>query len=147
MAPDPTQVAALVTEAVRAHVIYTADPHRPVEIGADESETMVRWLSNRAGTPVSAPDLSANGFELVGERLLSVAEGPAAQFMYEDAEGRRITLFATQGSETEASFNYTRQGATGSFYWQDASLSYALTGDVTREELTVLATAVFDQMT
>ena len=143
--PDASQVAALVTEAVRAHALYSVDPHRPVEIGADQSETMVRWLSNRVGTPVSAPDLSQNGFTLVGGRLVSAAEGPAAQFMYEDETGRRITLFATQGSGHEASFNYTRQGDTGSFYWQDATLSYALTGDVTRSELSDLAVSVFDQ--
>lgn len=143
--PDATQVAVLVAEAVRAHALYSVDPHRPVEIGADQSETMVRWLSNRVGTPVSAPDLTKNGYMLVGGRLISAAEGPAAQFMYEDETGRRITLFATQGSGHEASFNYTRQGDTGSFYWQDATLSYALTGDVTRSELSDLAISVFDQ--
>ena len=145
--PSETEMATLVREAVAAHVVYAADPHRPVEIGGNEEETLVRWLSNRVGRQLEAPDLSGQGFELVGGRLLSVTEGPAAQFMYENAEGRRITLFASQAATGQlASFTFNTTGDEGSFYWEDENLSYAIVGDVGRDGLNQLATAVFQQL-
>ncbi len=144
--PSATEMATLVQEAVLAHRVYSVDPHRPVEVKASEEETLVRWLSNRVGRQLTAPDLTGQGFTLVGGRLLSVSEGPAAQFMYENAEGRRITLFASQAATGQlASFTFNASDDEGSFYWEDENLSYAIVGDVGRDSLNMLATAVFQQ--
>ncbi len=145
--PTTTEMATLVQEAVAAHRVYSVDPHRPVEVAASEEETLVRWLSNRVGRQLQAPDLSGQGFTLVGGRLLSVTEGPAAQFMYENTDGRRITLFASQAATGQlASFTFNASDAEGSFYWEDENLSYAIVGDVGRDSLNMLATAVFQQL-
>lgn len=145
-APNTTAMASLVQEAVAAHAVYSVDPHRPVEVAGTEEELLVRWLSARVGEQLAAPDLSVQGFTLVGGRLLSVEEGPAAQFMYENEGGKRITLFAVKGSTGQlASFTYNTTGDTGSFYWEDGTLSYAIVGDVGRDDLSTLATAVYDQ--
>ncbi|MEL6169261.1 MAG: anti-sigma factor [Pseudomonadota bacterium] len=145
--PGSADMATLVREAVAAHVVYAADPHRPVEVAASEEETLIRWLSNRVGRQLTAPDLTGQGFELVGGRLLSVTEGPAAQFMYENADGRRITLFASQAATGQlASFTFNATGDERSFYWEDENLSYAIVGDVDRDSLSQLATAVFRQV-
>lgn len=146
-----TLTAGLVGEAIAAHAVFTADQNRPVEIAAGNEELLLRWLSNRLGRALTAPDLSGNGFELVGGRLLSATAGPAAQFMYEDATGTRITLFAVRSTplatgERMAEFSYSSDGPSHSFYWQDENLSYALVGDVERDALSSLAVAVFDQL-
>jgi len=139
------QVAGLVQEAITAHAVFTADPHRPVEILANEEDLLIRWLSNRVGEQLSAPDLTANGFDLVGGRLLSVAEGPAAQFMYENTTGLRITLFAVRASNSQmAEFTFKQNGKTNSFYWQDEHLRYAIVGDLSREDLNKLAIRVYE---
>ncbi|SFR45659.1 Transmembrane transcriptional regulator (anti-sigma factor RsiW) [Yoonia tamlensis] len=144
---NPALIASLVQEAVQAHAVYSIDPHRPVEVAASDEETLIRWLSNRVGEPLQAPDLTTNGFTLVGGRLVSATEGPAAQFMYEDATGKRITLFAVKGATGQlASFNYNQTGDTGSFYWEDANLSYAIVGDVDREALNQLAISIYNQL-
>ena len=138
------QVAGLVSEAIAAHAVFTADPHRPVEVKADEEDLLIRWLSNRVGEQLSAPDLSANGFELVGGRLLSAVEGPAAQFMYENTNGTRITLFAVRSDNSQmAEFEFKNDGNTNSFYWQDENLRFALVGDLPRHELNQLAIRVY----
>ncbi len=147
IAPQNTDlmVAGLVQEAITAHAVFTADAHRPVEIGAGEEDLLIRWLSNRVGEQLSAPDLSANGFDLVGGRLLSVADGPAAQFMYENAVGTRITLFAVRSDNSQmAEFTFKQNGKTNSFYWQDDRLRYAIIGDLPRDELSKLAIRVFE---
>ena len=147
IAPQNTDlmVAGLVQEAITAHAVFTADPHRPVEVKADEEELLIRWLSNRVGEQLAAPDLSANGFDLVGGRLLSVAEGPAAQFMYENTAGTRITLFAVRSDNSQmAEFTFKQNDETNSFYWQDDHLRYAIVGDLPRDELSKLAVRVFE---
>ena len=146
-APNPVLMASLVQEAVQAHAVYSIDPHRPVEVAASEEETLIRWLSNRVGEPLQAPDLTNEGFTLVGGRLVSATEGPAAQFMYEDANGKRITLFAVKGATGQlASFSYNQTGDTGSFYWEDANLSYAIVGDVERDALNKIAIQIYNQL-
>lgn len=138
-------VTGLVQQAINAHAVYTADPHRPVEVKASEEALLIRWLSNRIGEQLSAPDLSANGFDLVGGRLLSVADGPAAQFMYENADGTRITLFATRAVNSQmAEFTFKQNGKTNSFYWQDDRLRYAIIGDLPRADLNRLAIRIYD---
>ena len=39
------------------------------------------WLSRRLGRQLTAPDLAAQGFDLIGGRLLPASTGPAAQLM------------------------------------------------------------------
>ena len=147
VAPQNTDimVAGLVQEAITAHAVYTADPNRPVEVKAEDEDLLIRWLSNRVGEQLSAPDLTANGFELVGGRLLSVADGPAAQFMYENAAGTRITLFAVRSNNSQlAEFTFRQNGKINSFYWQDEHLRYAIVGNLPRNDLNKLAIRVFE---
>lgn len=144
---DAHVFASVVSEAISAHAVYSIDPHRPVEVAASEEALLVRWLSKRVGSQLAAPDLRENGFELVGGRLLSVTDGPAAQFMYENKEGRRITLFAVKAANTQlASFTYQQDGDTGSFYWADENLKYAIIGKIKREQLNEIAVQVYNQL-
>lgn len=153
--PEKTQiseisVAGLVDQAIAAHVVFASDSARPVEIGADDEALLIKWLSNRLGQELTAPDLRVQGYELVGGRLLSSNTGPAAQFMYENTEGTRITVFASRPQDSRmAEFSYQRGAFSGedtqvgSFYWQDENLQYAVVGDAPREELSALAVAVY----
>jgi len=145
--PQNIQITAnLVTEAINAHVVFAADKNRPVEIPASNEALLVKWLSNRLGHEMSVPDLRSGGFELVGGRLLASNDGPAAQFMYENNDGVRITLFAVKSSgDRMAAFSYKQSGETGSFYWQDETLQYAVVGDLPRAALNDLAVSVYQQ--
>jgi anti-sigma factor RsiW len=116
------------------------------EVGADEEAHLVKWLTKRIGGTVRAPNLQSAGFHLVGGRLLSSDHGPAAQLMYEDEGGRRLTLYATRSAQSqETAFRYQVHGKTGAFYWLDGKLGYALIGEVDREELLQLARLCYEQ--
>ena len=93
--------------------MYSAEKVHVVEVGADQKDHLVGWLSKRVGTPLVAPDLSAEGFQLVGGRLLPAAEKPAAQFMYQDRAGTRISLYVTPDTgKAETGFQlYEEDGA------------------------------------
>lgn len=85
----------LAEEAVAAHAIYASEKRHAVEVPASDKEHMQTWLSARLGLRLVAPDLTADGFQLVGGRLLPAGESKAAMLLYEDEEGNRISLFVT----------------------------------------------------
>ena len=142
------RVVPLSHQAAIAHVVYSPDVRRPVEISADQEEALVKWLSKRLGTPVSPPKLGALGYELVGGRLLPGNSGPVAQFMYQDAGGQRMTLYVTTESaeKRDTGFRFAREGQVNVFYWVDGRLGYALSANIDKGALAQVATAVYDQL-
>ncbi len=148
----PVPVNMLETQLVRpaafAHVIYSAEVLHPVEVKADQEQHLTQWLSKRLRTPINAPDLSQGGYRLVGGRLLPSTDRMAAQFMYEDIGGRRVTLYLRRGAwdNTLTAFRYSRNDNVGVFYWIDGELGYALSGELDKAELLKLAVIIHPQI-
>ena len=136
---------SLAREAAVAYAVYSPEILHPVEVGAAQEDHLVRWLSKRLGQSLKVPNLSSLGYELVGGRLLPGSKKPAAQFMYQNARGQRLTLYlSTEVTDSrETAFRYARQGKVGVFYWVDGPLGYALSGDTSREQLLNVAEAVY----
>lgn len=146
--PAPHAVP-LARQAAVAHAVYVPEVRHPVEVGADQEQHLVAWLSKRLGAAVKAPHLNELGYSLVGGRLLPAAEGrPAAQFMYQDSEGRRVTLYVrTDARENrETAFRYARESGVSVFYWVEDNLGYALSADLEKGELLRVAQAVYQQL-
>ena len=133
--------------AAVAHVVYSPDARRPVEVGADQEQALVTWLSKRLGTPVHPPVLTAIGYELVGGRLLPGDKGPVAQFMYTTLSGQRLTLYVTrEAAGQETAFRFGQDGSVNVFYWVDKNFGYALSGGVERKELARVSQEVYRQL-
>ena len=135
--------------AAVAHAVYSPEVRHPVEVGADQEQHLVTWLSKRLGVKLYAPKLDEAGLALVGGRLLPGESGPVAQFMYQTQNGRRMTLYvrAESNQQRETAFRYARDNSIGVFYWIDRECSYALaSGDLGREELLRVATLVYKQL-
>lgn len=143
-----------VRQASVAHSVYAPEIRHPVEVSALEQVHLVQWLSKRLGKPLKVPDLSAQGFELVGGRLLPGDTGARAQFMFQNAAGSRVTLYlgalaapvGTELSSKETSFRFEPQAGVPSFYWVDQGFGYALAGQLPRQSLMSLAQAVYQQL-
>lgn len=146
--PAMPPVASLPRQAALAHAVFSPEVRHPVEVGAGEENHLSAWLSKRLGAELKPPRLAAQGFELVGGRLLPGESGPVAQFMYQDARGQRLTLYvrtdARDGRET--AFRYAREEGIGVFYWLDGKFGYALSGEIEKAELLQVATAVYQQL-
>lgn len=141
----PSVVAAhLVRPAAFAHAVYVPEVLHPVEVPGDQEAHLVKWLSKRLHTQLRAPNLLGLGYELVGGRLLPSSDRMAAQFMYQDNEGNRVTLYIRRGAweNTETAFRYARERNVGVFYWIDGPMGYALVGELNKQELLRLAQAV-----
>jgi anti-sigma factor RsiW len=139
--------AAFVETALGAHSVYVPEVRHPVEVKAGEAH-LVRWLAKRVGADVRAPALAGLGWALMGGRLLPDQDGhPAAQFMYEDGSGRRLTLYIRKETGLDnTSFRFFERDGFGAFYWIDRPLAYALTGRLSRDELMTLADVVYGQL-
>jgi anti-sigma factor RsiW len=143
-------VAALPQEAARAHLVYSKEVLHPVEVTAKEEQHLVTWLSKRVGTALKVPSLATQGYGLVGGRLLPASSGnnAAAQFMYENRQGQRLTLYVRSGEGgSDTSFRFAGEGQAAAFYWVDGGFGYALTGEAGREALLPVARAVYEQLT
>jgi anti-sigma factor RsiW len=145
---DPVRLAGFAHRAAIAHAVYAPEVRHPVEVGADQQEHLVRWLSKRLGTDLKPPTLAASGYELVGGRLLPGDRGAVAQFMYQDAKGRRLTLYVSRMnvSQGDTAFRYSRENGVSVFYWVDGPLGYALSGDLPKSDLLGVATVVYKQL-
>lgn len=137
--------------AAVAHVVYSPDVRRPVEVGADEEQALVSWLSKRLGSEVRPPLLKAVGYELIGGRLLPGDKGPVAQFMYNDTAGQRMTLYVTREAPSAAdgsntAFSFGRDGPVNVFYWVDKQFGYAISGGSDRKDLLRVAQEVHRQL-
>lgn len=166
-APAPQQLASarsaqsFVHQASLAHAVFSPEVRHPVEVTAAQQDHLVQWLSKRVGRPLKVPVLAAQGYELVGGRLLSGDGGARAQFMFQNAAGMRLTLYlgavdaaspAASGPKPpsdaarETAFRYSGDGPVPSFYWVDQGFGYALSGAVSRDELMKLAQLVYQQL-
>jgi len=167
--PAPQQLASaraaqsFVHQASLAHAVFSPEVRHPVEVTAAQQDHLVQWLSKRVGRPLKVPVLAAQGYELVGGRLLSGDGGARAQFMFQNAAGLRLTLYLgaveaalpassaktpqppSQAAQ-ETAFRYSGDGPVPSFYWVDQGFGYALSGAVSRDELMQLAQLVYQQL-
>lgn len=134
-----------VRNAAYAHAVYIPEVLHPVEVKADQEQHLVNWLSKRLHANVRAPDLVSFGYSLMGGRLLPNEDQPAAQFMYENSSGNRLTLYVRTNIEhdDQAAFRFAKVDNMSIFYWINGPLGYALTGEIDKQELLNIATAIY----
>ena len=134
----------LAEEALSAHIVYAAEIRHPVEVPAAEKEHLIAWLSKRLDRPIVLADLSAQGFHLIGGRLLHEGRRPAAQFMYEDNHHRRLTIYIAHNSgHREASFKVRKEDGYTTCYWLEGDMGYAVAGELAPAAIVPLAQVIY----
>ena len=141
-------VAPFARRAAVAHVVYSPEVRRPVEVGADQEDQLVAWLSKRMDAPLKPPHLGRVGYELIGGRLLPGDKGPVAQFMYHDSNGQRLTLYVTREAALtgDTAFRFAQEGPVNVFYWVDGKFGYAISAGADKKELHSVAQEVYRQL-
>ena len=139
--------ASLGDWAQTNYLVYASDVKHPVEVGKDEKAHLLQWLGKRLGEPVHAPDLGAQGFELIGGRLVTYDGKPAALLMYEDKSGERLTLALGRNSgNAETGFLQTEKGGVRTLHWIDGPVGYGVSGRIDGDRLKAIATLVYEQL-
>lgn len=134
-------------EALRSHATFVVETAHPVEVPASDEAHLVRWLSNRLGHRITPPDLQAQGFQLIGGRIVPGASGAAAMLMYEDDIGRRLTVFVARAPDAaETAFRSAGTGATRGFWWIEGGLGCAVIGDLPPETLRAISITAYHDL-
>jgi anti-sigma factor RsiW len=147
--PRPSEYDALIAAAVNAHAVYAAENRHAVEVAAAESVHLVSWLSRRLDPELAAPDITAEGFSLVGGRLLpaGLSSAPAAQLMYENAVGNRVTVFVTAAQPgTDESYEFTQKQRLGAVFWSSPTINCTVVGDLPEAQLKLVARGIYRQL-
>ncbi|MEO3431019.1 hypothetical protein AAFN88_19350 [Pelagibius sp. CAU 1746] len=115
------------------------------QAGAESALQVTAWLAALPGrAPARLPDLQALGFELAAERVIATNSGqPAAQLLYQNGEGQRVTLYMRAGGKAgRTGFTVFREGASTRYVWQDSHMAYSLVGKMAQDRLLRIAEAV-----
>jgi anti-sigma factor RsiW len=143
--------AVLIADAINAHSVYVAENRHAVEVGGADSEHLSTWLSNRLQTNLGMPNLEAEGFTLVGGRLLPGEPelgGRAAQLMYEDAGKQRVTIYVTAAlPDKEQAYQFTRYEGTDAFYWANGRITCTVVGTLPADRMQAVSQTIYAQLT
>lgn len=149
-APGAGPADRLVASALAAHALYVNEQRHAVEVAASEAAHLSTWLSNRLDRTLGMPDLSAEGFALVGGRLLppeaGIGVGPAAQLMYENADAERITLYVTAAPTQGPAWEFGQLDGFDAVYWANATIACTVVGPLPGDRLRALADRVIGQL-
>ncbi|MFZ5709359.1 MAG: anti-sigma factor family protein, partial [Pseudomonadota bacterium] len=133
--------------ALLAHRTFAPEVTHPVEMSAADPERLAAWLGRRVGRPLTLPDFSPEGFRLVGGRILPDPDGPAAALMYEDSQGRRVTLYlAPEPGVRETALRLVEGGGTQGWWWVEDGFGCAVVGDAPRDVLKVMAARAYEAL-
>ena len=132
----------LVQRARMAHVSYSAESRRAVEVAASQQDDMIRWLSKRMNAAVRVPNLTEFGFQALGGRLLPGSQGPACQIMYQDAAGKRLTIYLARADGSARPLRFGDDDRVHVVFWSDGTLAFAVSGELSKEALGRIAAAV-----
>jgi anti-sigma factor RsiW len=156
------RLQSFVQTAAVSHAVFVPEVRHPVEVAAADEAHLVMWLSKRLAAPLVVPHIGDSGWELLGGRLLPAESGPVAQFMYQDHDKRRLTLAVSRSVsaapsprppsasaepvQPTAEFRIAEEDGNTVFYWIDADYAYALTGKLSKNEMTAIASRVYRQL-
>jgi anti-sigma factor RsiW len=131
-----------------SHVVYAADKRHPIEVPAADRDHLAQWLSNRLSRGVAPPVLDALGYRLIGGRLLATEHGGAAAlFMYENAQGQRLSLvLRPMARDLHAARADMREGAVNGCAWIADGIGYAVVASLPDDELDLVADLVLREV-
>jgi len=144
----PIDTAVLMQRASMAHVVSREDELRTPAVGGPAA--MADYIADRMGKQVRVPSLDSFGYNMVGGRVLPDTDGPAAQFVFADENGHKVSLYVRSEQANGVDITYALADDLSMFYWNDSDRSYALVtridDDTGREALLTAAKAVHRQL-
>lgn len=118
-------------DALEAHRLFALDKAAMVDVKVSQPAELQRWLVGHFAQATPLPDLAAQGLQAVGARLLTTEQGAAALLLFEDAQGRRISLYLREPGALYANMpsGERADGPLQARYWSRAGYNYALVSD------------------
>ncbi|QRM46834.1 anti-sigma factor [Rhizobium sp. BG4] len=147
-APATEGVAMLAQEASASYGTFASDKVRPVEVRANESDTLKQLASSTLGASAVIPDLSKAGYRLMGGRVVSTLHGPGVMLMYDNDHGSRLVMLSRKMLvDQNRPMIESSSGAVNGWSWANDGLGYSLVGSLPSNELHSFADDVRSQVT
>jgi anti-sigma factor RsiW len=128
---DQDQV--IVSDVVSAHLRSLQADHL-TDVRAGDQQGIRPWLRDRLAVVPPVPDLTAQGFNLIGGRIDYVLGKPVAAIVYGRGE-QVISLFVAQGAGAEHRARVETMQGVNVVLWSENGLNLCAVGDVSAEEL------------
>ena len=110
-----------------------------VDFKADDIPELSKWFSARLNRPLSVPDLSAQGFQPQGGRLLIINGKPAAQFLYRSDAGELVGFAIASSAGNYQPARTVRRHSVNMVHWRNNGYAYAFVGTIDLPRLEKLA--------
>ena len=136
-----TEARPLAQEAADSYRAFEPDHIRPIEVSADRRDDLVNWVSSRLQRRVTAPEL-ADGYRLMGGRLVPTSRGPAAMFMYDQNGVRVVMLICPLSLHDAAPMTESLQDKLSAVSWSEHGMGYSLVGEPSADELRPVAETI-----
>lgn len=137
----------LAEQAIGAYATYPADLPHTVEVGGDDKDYLDGWLSKRTGLKVVAPDLTGQGFELLGGRVLPGGNLPAALLVYKDQAGNQLSIYMTPQPGNDIRGTYTAEaGGPNAIYWLNKGFGCAIVSNLSQDQMRDVARNAWRQL-
>ncbi|HWK65605.1 MAG TPA: anti-sigma factor [Rhizobiaceae bacterium] len=137
----------LAEQAIGAYATYPADLPHTVEVGGEDKDYLDRWLSKRTGLKVVAPDLSGQGFELLGGRILPGGQAPAALLVYKNQAGNQLSIYMTPQPGDNIRGTYAaEEGGPNAIYWLDKGFGCAIVSNLSQDQMRDVARSAWRQL-
>jgi anti-sigma factor RsiW len=122
-------LASLEQQAALAQRVFTALPR--TDFGAEANVQRVGWGGPRAAREIVAPDLSRDGYALLGGQYVPTDQGAAVMFLYANAAGERMSLFVRLmiGIDENAPLRPVSAAGVSGFAWSRAGVGFTLVSD------------------
>ena len=129
--------------AISSHLVFASDLSHPVELAAPQQNYLMAWVKHRVGKQLPPPTLKFAGFKFLGGRIVPHKDKPAALYLYENIDGKRITILIGQNSKAENTEKrvWTKK-KLHCFFWFNGNLSFAVTSDIPKNKLKLVSDKV-----
>src|ERR1700676_3222398 len=128
---DQDQV--IVSDVVSAH-LRSLHAHHLTHVQTGDQFGVKPWLGARLGIAPPVPDLTSQGFSLIGGRVDYVLGKAVAAIVYRRSD-HVINLFVAQGAEAEHGARVETMQGFNVALWSERGLNLCAVGDVSAEEL------------
>jgi anti-sigma factor RsiW len=128
---DRNQV--IVSDVVSAHLRSLQADHL-TDVQAVDQHGIKSWFGDRLGVAPPIPDLTQQGFNLIGGRMDYVLGKPVAAIVYRRGE-HLINLFVAQGAQAEHGARVATMQGVNVELWSEKGFNLCAVGDMSAEDL------------
>jgi anti-sigma factor RsiW len=126
----------LASEVVAGHIRGLMAP-QPFDIASSDRHTVKPWFTSRLPESPQVPDLSAEGFVLLGGRVDVIDNRPVATIVYKHA-AHTVSLTTLRPGQTVPDRTIDGYNVRS---WSDGNFTYVAVGDLPSEDLVVFERA------